>query len=153
MNAVTRASIEASVLTTLITQPIWVIKTRMLLNMNQKISEYENFKKQVNEIHSQYGPKGFLRGLELSLVLSFTAVIQMYVYEGSKILYEKLSIPESPLEEKHFICGSLSKIFSVFLSYPITTLRTRIQQCQFVNSKTSQKYKSIGDLAKRTWKE
>ena len=48
MNAVTRASIEASVLTTLITQPIWVIKTRMLLNMNQKISEYENFKKQVS---------------------------------------------------------------------------------------------------------
>lgn len=63
MNAVTRASVEASVLTTLITQPIWVIKTRMLLNMNQKISEYENFKKQVKEIHSQYGPRGFLRGL------------------------------------------------------------------------------------------
>jgi hypothetical protein len=51
----------------------------------------------VKEIHSHYGYKGFLRGLELSLLLSFTGVIQMYVYEGSKILYEKLSIPESPL--------------------------------------------------------
>jgi len=38
MNAVTRASIDASILTTFITQPIWVIKTRMLLNMNQNIS-------------------------------------------------------------------------------------------------------------------
>jgi hypothetical protein len=38
MNAVIRASTEASILTTLITQPIWVIKTRMLLNMNQNIS-------------------------------------------------------------------------------------------------------------------
>lgn len=38
MNAVTKASIEASILTTLITQPIWVIKTRMLLNVNQGIS-------------------------------------------------------------------------------------------------------------------
>ena len=38
MDAVTLASIEASLLTTLITQPIWVIKTRMLLNVNKKIS-------------------------------------------------------------------------------------------------------------------
>ena len=38
MKAVTYASIEASFLTTLITQPIWVIKTRMMLNMNKKIS-------------------------------------------------------------------------------------------------------------------
>lgn len=38
MSAVTKASIEASILTTLITQPIWVIKTRMLLNINKNIS-------------------------------------------------------------------------------------------------------------------
>ncbi len=38
MSAVTRASIEASVLATFITQPIWVIKTRMLLNVHSNIS-------------------------------------------------------------------------------------------------------------------
>ena len=38
MEAVTKASIEASILTTFLTQPIWVIKTRMLLNVNKKIS-------------------------------------------------------------------------------------------------------------------
>ena len=32
MDAVTLASIEASFMATLMTQPIWVIKTRMLLN-------------------------------------------------------------------------------------------------------------------------
>ena len=90
MNAVTRASIDASFLTTLITQPIWVLKTRMLLNMNKNISEFENFKKQVRQINAECGPKGFLKGLELSLILSFSGVIQMYVYEGSKILYEKM---------------------------------------------------------------
>jgi hypothetical protein len=56
----------------------------------------------------------------------------MCTYEGAKILYEKLNIPESQLEEKHFICGSISKLTSVLLSYPITTLRTRLQQNQFV---------------------
>jgi solute carrier family 25 folate transporter 32 len=37
MNAVTIASTQASILTTLVTQPIWVIKTRMLLNCNKNI--------------------------------------------------------------------------------------------------------------------
>lgn len=92
MNAVTRASIEASVLTTFITQPIWVVKTRMLLN-TKKLTEFQNFKAQVKEIYSQYGLKGALKGLELSLILSFSGVIQMYVYEGSKILYDRLQIP------------------------------------------------------------
>lgn len=36
----------------------------------------------------QNGNKGFLKGLELSLLLSFSGVIQMYIYEGSKRLYE-----------------------------------------------------------------
>lgn len=36
------------------------------------------------------------------------------------------------------------------LSYPITTLRTRIQQRQYVGNSECQKYKGIGDLAKKT---
>lgn len=48
MEAVTHASIDASILTTLLTQPIWVIKTRMMLNVNKKISEYQNLKNQVS---------------------------------------------------------------------------------------------------------
>lgn len=32
MHAVTYSSIEASIVATLVTQPVWVIKTRMLLN-------------------------------------------------------------------------------------------------------------------------
>lgn len=62
MDAVARASAEASVLTTFITQPIWVIKTRMLLN-TRKMGELENFKTQVKEIYSQYGVRGALKGL------------------------------------------------------------------------------------------
>jgi len=43
MDAVTYASIEASISSTLITQPFWVIKTRMLLDINKGISEFQNF--------------------------------------------------------------------------------------------------------------
>ena len=140
-------------MTTMVTQPIWVIKTRMLLNVNKKISEFGNCRKQVREIYSQNGYKGFLKGLQLSLVLSFSGVVQMYVYEGAKILYEKFNIPASEFNEKHFICGSLSKVFSVLLSYPITTMRTRIQQNQFVGSSDKAKYNGVGELFLRTAEE
>ena len=153
MDAVTLASIEASIMTTLVTQPIWVVKTRMLLNMNKSISEYQNCRKQVREITSQNGIKGFLKGLQLSLVLSFSGVVQMYVYEGAKILYDKLDIPSSAFNEKHFVCGSLSKVFSVLLSYPITTMRTRLQQNQFIGNTGKEKYSGVGDLFLRTMRE
>ena len=153
MDAVTLASIEASIWTTLVTQPIWVVKTRMLLNVNKKISEFGNFKKQVAEIYGQHGAKGFLKGLQLSLVLSFSGVVQMYVSEGAKILYDRFNIPTTEFNEKHFTCGSLSKFFSVLLSYPITTMRTRIQQNQFVGDSGKAKYNGVSELFLRTARE
>jgi hypothetical protein len=47
----------------------------------------------MKEIYRQDGVKGFLKGLQISLILSFSGVLQMYLYEGSKILYEALEIP------------------------------------------------------------
>lgn len=76
----------------------------------------------------------------------------MYTYEGSKMVYESCSIPETPFNEKHFICGSISKVFSVLLSYPITTIRTRIQQNQFVDGSSQEKYCGIINLGQKTLK-
>lgn len=39
------------------------------------------------------------------------------------------------------------------MSYPITTLRTRIQQSQYINCTSSEKYKNLRHLASRTWNE
>lgn len=63
MNAVTYSSIEASVVATLVTQPIWVIKTRMLLNTDPNIGEIEHAVGKAKEIYKQSGYKGYLKGL------------------------------------------------------------------------------------------
>ena len=42
MNAVTYSSLEASFAATLLTQPLWVIRTRMLLNIKPNVREMEN---------------------------------------------------------------------------------------------------------------
>ncbi len=43
MTSVTLSSLEAGVIVTIFTQPFWVIKTRMLLNVNPFINERQNF--------------------------------------------------------------------------------------------------------------
>jgi solute carrier family 25 (mitochondrial folate transporter), member 32 len=80
MDSVALASVEAGVIATIVTQPMWVVKTRMLLNVNKNISELQNFKTQASEIYRQHGFKGYLKGLQLSLVLATTGVVQMYLY-------------------------------------------------------------------------
>ena len=49
-------------------------------------------------------------------------------------MYDIFKIPETPLAEKNFICGGLSKVLSGLFLYPLTTVRTRIQQNQFIHS-------------------
>lgn len=75
----------------------------------------------------------------------------MYSYEGAKKIYEKF-ILQSHFDQKNFICGGFSKIFSVFVSYPITTVRTRIQQNQYINSNV-QKYGSALEITTRAIRE
>lgn len=47
MEAVGMASLEGALAACLISQPLWVVKTRMLLNIEKTISEKENFVKSV----------------------------------------------------------------------------------------------------------
>jgi hypothetical protein len=44
MPATAIASLEASIITTIVTQPFWVVKTRVLLNTNPTLTEFQNMK-------------------------------------------------------------------------------------------------------------
>lgn len=132
MNAVAIASTEASIYGTLITQPLWVIKTRMLLNTKAEITDMQNFKFSCQQIVKQHGVAGYARGLGISFLLAISGVIQMYFYEGFKKAYDALDIPQTQGMEKNFICGGISKLMAVGISYPFTTIRTRVQQNQYI---------------------
>jgi hypothetical protein len=80
MNSVLAASTMASLLGTILTQPLWIVKTRMLLNTTSGIKEFNNFLFSIKQIYKQSGVMGYSKGLGLSLLLSFSGVIQMYAY-------------------------------------------------------------------------
>ena len=60
-----------------------------------------------------------------------------------------MRIPETQFSEKNFICGSISKCVAVLLTYPFTTVRTRIQQNQFFGNRKEAKYSSVMNITKR----
>jgi hypothetical protein len=72
----------------------------------------------------------------------------MYSYEKLKIMYSYF-IPHSFIEEKHFICGSLSKLLSTVATYPLTTIRTRVQQNQYIINEHKKKYTGSWDICSR----
>jgi len=88
----------------------------------------------------------------MNLLLSLTGAIQMYVYEGSKIIYDYVFVKEL-IGEKSFVCGAVSKLLSTVITYPLTTIRTRVQQTQYVSSETEKKYKNSWDISKKITKE
>ena len=76
----------------------------------------------------------------------------MYTYESAKTLYDSLAIPQSFLSERNFFCGALSKFISVIVSYPVTTVRTRAQQNQYVKDEKTKKYAGTMQIIARTYK-
>jgi hypothetical protein len=80
MNSVLISSTEASLFGTTVTQPLWVIKTRMLLNTTSRITERQNFVFSYKQIQRQEGFRGYFKGFGLSLILSINGIAQMYSY-------------------------------------------------------------------------
>jgi len=54
--------------------------------------------------------------------------------------------------ERNFICGGIAKIANVFMIYPMTTLRTRIIQNQFVKANPNKaKYNNVFEIVVKTY--
>lgn len=56
--------------------------------------------------------------------------------------------------ERNFLCGGIAKVANVFIIYPLTTLRTRIIQNQFVKANPNQqKYNNVLEIIVKTFKK
>lgn len=109
-----RASFESGVFSVVSTQPIWIIKTRLQLNLDRKQTGIKKVKTLMTEIYAQHGIKGFYRGMSLSLVLSSHGVFQLTIYEKLMNLWEKNVL--SKLKKLNFL------IFFVFFRFFILQL-------------------------------
>lgn len=137
-------------LTALCTNPIWVIKTRMLSTSAKHPGAYRSIMDGAKQIHQSEGIPGFYRGLVPSLFGVTHGAIQFMAYEQLKIYRARaLTGGQKDLAASDFlILSGLAKIIAGSSTYPYQVVRARLQM---YNADTT--YKGAGDVVSQMWRK
>ncbi|MCJ1288182.1 hypothetical protein MMC26_007537 [Xylographa opegraphella] len=153
------ASGTAGTLTAICTNPIWVIKTRMLSTSAKHLGAYTSIWDGTRRIYKHDGLAGFYRGLVPSLfgvshgALQFMAYEQLKKWRGTRGLAKQLQPQPQPQPQKlsnldYLVFSGTSKILAGSLTYPYQVIRARLQTYD-----ADRTYKSTRDVVNRLWKQ
>lgn len=129
------AAAQAGATTLLITNPIWVIKTRLCLQYsdNLVVSTKEKYNGMIDalvKIFKTEGIRGYYKGLVPGLFGVSHGAIQFMTYEELKNQYNKYrNVPiTTKLGTLEYISfAALSKVIAAASTYPYQVVRTRLQ--------------------------
>ncbi|KAF2666080.1 mitochondrial folate carrier protein Flx1, partial [Microthyrium microscopicum] len=123
------ASGTSGILTALLTNPIWVIKTRMLSSGRNSPGAYSSMLHGVRHILKNEGLSGFWRGLVPSLfgishgAVQFAAYEQLKNYRGRQFGGDQQRLSNWD----YLTLSGLSKCFAGSVTYPFQVVRVRLQ--------------------------
>jgi solute carrier family 25 folate transporter 32 len=115
------ASAQAGFLTSLLTNPIWVIKTRMCSQSNTYTSVMHAFTK----IYKYEGLRGLYKGLLPSMVGVSHGAIQFMLYEQMKQAYLQNQSELTTIST--LLMAASSKAVATCLTYPYQVVKSRLQ--------------------------
>ncbi|KAF8319013.1 mitochondrial carrier [Clavulina sp. PMI_390] len=122
------AAMTAGATSSLLTHPIWVVKTRFMTQPSQEV-RYRHTLDAFVRIYRSDGIHAFYRGLIPSLFGVTHVAVQFPLYEELKLrLADRQNIPVTSLSSPAlFICSSISKMVATLVTYPHEVIRTRLQ--------------------------
>ncbi|KAK6461012.1 mitochondrial carrier domain-containing protein [Scheffersomyces coipomensis] len=124
------ASSMAGISTSIITNPIWVLKTRFLSSSSNELESYKSLSDGVRTMLRNEGIFSFWKGLIPSLASIFQASIQFTIYDNLKSYVnndKKHKLNDQLTTIQYIYCSGISKIFSMIIMYPTQVLRSRLQ--------------------------
>jgi solute carrier family 25 folate transporter 32 len=129
----------AGFMTLTITNPIWVVKTRMVLQVSSKSTVYRGLFDGLSQVARTEGLRGLYSGYVPGIFGISHGVIQFISYEKMKEYYYKRN--NYKLDEKlsvfpYIALSAASKVFAVSMTYPYQVVRSRLQDasCQYNGS-------------------
>jgi len=133
-------------LTAVVTNPIWVIKTRMLSTARNTPGAYASSLEGVRSLYRTEGLKGFYRGLTPSLIGVSHGSIQFMVYESLKDHWalSRAGGRKGLTNADTIQLSAASKMLAGSLTYPYQVVRSRLQT---YDART--KYKGVWDVMKQ----
>ncbi|KAJ6543899.1 mitochondrial carrier domain-containing protein [Mycena capillaripes] len=157
--AILLCSAQASAVTAIMTNPIWVVKVRMFTTRPDSPNAYRGVLHGFSSIIRTEGVSGLFRGTSLALfgvsngALQFVAYERMkrWGFELKKKQFELAGRPWTPEVDKlsntaYSIMSGGSKIIALGITYPYQVVRSRIQ-----NNATTHLYPTIPATIRRTW--
>lgn len=138
----------AGAATVLITNPIWVVNTRMATRQHSidesddegRKSKPLNSIQALNNILKEDGILALWQGVVPALILVINPVIQYTVFEKAKSSLEKF---RSLGSLDHFFLGAFSKLVATSITYPYIVIKSRMQLRQ--SSDDTIRYDSVFD--------
>ncbi|RNF13653.1 mitochondrial carrier protein [Trypanosoma conorhini] len=125
-------SFLASLFSTVLTSPIWLIKTRMQIEDATQSRKYVTFRSGFRQVVRTTGFRSLWRGVSLQMTLVLPNALNYPMYDFFKGITLQarsrqaakggdLSVPET------LVCSTLTKLILVLLSHPIMFLKVRLQ--------------------------
>ncbi|KID65693.1 Mitochondrial carrier domain protein, partial [Metarhizium hybridum] len=148
------ASALAGASTSVLTNPIWVLKTRMLSSDKGSAGAYPSMLAGARTILRTEGVRGFYRGLAVSLLGVSHGAVQFAVYEPAKRVYFNNRIAEGDVNprltnEATVVISSVAKLVAGAVTYPYQVLRSRMQ-----NYRADERFgRGIRGVVRRIWME
>lgn len=140
------ASSLAGATAAVLTNPIWLLKTRILSTSKLQSHSYKSVADGVAQIVKNEGILTFWKGTLPSLFHVFQASVQFTLYDHAKdYLVRQLGSPD--LSAGQYIFASVvSKTISMSLVYPTQTIRSRIQSYNLAKEQ-----RTITNVTKKIW--
>ncbi|KAG5912904.1 hypothetical protein E4U61_007659, partial [Claviceps capensis] len=160
----------AGATTSALTNPIWVLKTRMLSSDRGAVGAYPSMLAGIRTILRTEGVAGFYRGLTVSLLGVSHGAVHFAVYEPAKRMYFKrrrgqqdasgpgagdgagLGTGRENLKmtnQATVVISSVAKLVAGAVTYPYQVLRSRMQ-----NYRADERFgRGVGDVVARIWRE
>ena len=149
------AAAEAGILTLVLTNPVWVVKTRLCLQYGafnelqiDPSKRYNGMMDALRKVYHFEGVRGLYRGFVPSILGVSHGALQFMAYEELKkyyIQHYKLDKDAKLGTGAYLSCAALSKLFAAVITYPYQVVRARLQD-QYGN------YHGFMDVIRRTWR-
>jgi len=140
------AASASGVITLSLTNPVWVVKTRLCLQTEPRL--YSGFTDALVKITRQEGVRGLYSGFVPGLFGVSHGAVQFMAYEEMKNKYHNYhgqDITTKLGTAEYLTFAALSKLTAAFLTYPYQVVRTRLQN---TDTKYSGSLDCIGKIFK-----
>jgi solute carrier family 25 folate transporter 32 len=148
------SSVISSAITILSTNPLWMIRTRLMtqpLSVTKNSYYYSSILNAISTIYRNEGFTAFYKGLGPSFLGISHVAIQFPLYEQIKIYLKKDKGSDDLEKSSILMASSLSKIIASLITYPHEVVRTRLQTQ--IGNAADAKYQSLVQSIRMIYKE